>query len=176
MRLEDYLQEVINSNEEDWSVISCWGAGSGPSYLDQFTVWNKGNKEFHNIEIESHSMVASYKKNLSISIAWGLRHNDNFIEEWANKFPDSKAMSSYLDFFYNGVLVLREIIVSVDGGRCYLPLPKREIDDTNYTTKRLYISNVKSDFVRMLNSFSNTRDYERYLKESGIELINGSWK
>lgn len=175
MNLKAYLYEIVNAGIKDWSVISCWGAGAGPSYLNKFTVWNSGQDEFRNLEIDSHAMIASYKKNLSISIAWGLEHNDNFIEEWANGFSNPKATSEYVDFFYNGILVLREIIVSVDGGRCYLPLPKQEIDTGTRTVTRLYVSKEKSEFVRMLNNFSSGRDYDLYLKQSGIDINDGDW-
>lgn len=175
MNLKDFLQEIINSEVEDWTVNSCWGAGAGPSYFNQFLVWNTRDDAFHNLEINSHSMVGSYKKNLSISIAWGLEHNDNFVEKWANSFPDSRASSSFVDFFYNGVLVLREIIVSVDGGRCYIPLPKREFDNKTNEITRLYISKGKSKFMEMLNSFSSTCNYNRYLSQTSIEVSDESW-
>lgn len=174
MKLDDFLKNIINSKVEDWTVISCWG-GSGPSFLNQFRVGITGSGEFQSLEIESHSMIASYKNNLSIMIAWGLKHNDNFIEEWANDFSDQRAASDFVDFFYNGVLVLREIIVSVDGGRCYLPLPKLEIDGKSKKVTRLYVSKHKSKFVDMLNKLSSTYDYENYLSRSGIETVDGQW-
>lgn len=177
MKLDEFLKNIIHSKIEDWTVISCWGGNSGPSFLNQFIVWNSGSGEFQNLEIESHSMVASYRNNLSIMIAWGLKHNDNFIEEWANNFSVQRAASDFVDFFYNGALVLREIIVSVDGGRCYLPLPKLEFDNKGKKVTRLYVSKYKSRFVEMLNKFSSTYNYNyrNYLSQSGIEVVDERW-
>ena len=47
--------------------------------------------------------------------------NDNFLEPWANGFPDPRARGNIADVFYNSALVLREHYVVVDGGRAYLP-------------------------------------------------------
>lgn len=175
MNLNEYLNEIMGSSVDDWTVISCWGAGSGPSYLDKFIVWNTGDDKFHNIEINSHSMVASYKKNLSISIAWGLEHNNDFREDWANDFPDSKAMSSYIDFFYNGVLVYRDIIVSVDGGRCYIPLPNMEFDEKTHKIIDLSVTWQQYEFIKMINKFESSCDYDSYFSRTNIKLIEESW-
>lgn len=50
-------------------------------------------------------------------------------EDQTNVFPDKTATSNFVDFFYSGVLFYRDIYVSVDGGRCSLPLPKMVIDE-----------------------------------------------
>ncbi|MTI67520.1 MAG: hypothetical protein FH753_13120 [Firmicutes bacterium] len=175
MNLSEFSKEIMNSNIDDWTINSCWGAGAGPSYLNQFTVWNTGDDKFHNIEIDSHSMIASYKRNLAISIAWGLNHNDDFCEDWANDFPDSRAMSSYIDFFYNGVLVYRDIIVSVDGGRCYIPLPKREFDKKNHKVTRLSVTRQQYEFIKMINQFASTYNYDSYFKRTNIEIVEENW-
>jgi hypothetical protein len=49
--------------------------------------------------------------------------NENFIEPWANNFPDKRAQGHYYDLAYDGELLERFILVSVDGGRARLPLP-----------------------------------------------------
>ncbi len=176
MNFNDYFKQVLDTTYDEWNTISCWGYGAGPSYLNRFEVWNTGNGEFHNIEIDSHGMIAICKNNISISIAWGLKHNDDFSETWANNFPDKHARSSYLDFFCNGVLIHREIMVSVDGGRCYLPLPQRDIDSKTYEVKRHFISKQKSDFIKMINELESSSDqYEYYLDSAGIELIEEDW-
>jgi len=175
MNLYEYFERVINTEAKDWNTITCWGAGSGPSYLNKFTVWNTGKGNFSNIEIDSHSNIAVLKSDITMTFAWGLSHNNDFAEEWANKFSDKKAMSSYIDFFYNGVLVFRDIIVSVDGGRCYIPLPDMEFDKETSKVKRFVVSNSKYKFVKMLNSFESTYDYESYFSRSGLVIIDERW-
>lgn len=50
-------------------------------------------------------------------------HNQDFKEPWANKHPDPKATSFWYDLSYDGALIERFILVSVDGARAELPLP-----------------------------------------------------
>jgi len=51
-------------------------------------------------------------------------HVDDFREPWANKFPDSRARSYYVNVYYGATLIERVILVTVDGGRARLPLPR----------------------------------------------------
>ena len=99
MTLREYENLIVDTSENDWTKISCWGGGSGPSFLNKFDVWTSGSGEFENLEIDSHSEYYSLKNDLLVSVACGIKHNDNFREDWANKFPDSHASSSFVDFF-----------------------------------------------------------------------------
>jgi hypothetical protein len=175
MNLKEFFERVVDTEVSDWNVITCWGAGSGPSYYNKFTVWNTGKGEFSNIEVDSHANIAVLKSDLSISFAWGLSHNDDFIEEWANKFPNKRAMSSYIDFFFNGALVYRDIIVAVDGGRCYIPLPELDIDKESNKIKRLIVPKQKYKLIKMVNAFQSTYDYDSYFSTTGIEIADERW-
>ncbi len=55
-------------------------------------------------------------------------HNDDFREKWANRFLDPHAISYYYDLYYGATRLRRFILVSVDGGRALLPLPKSAMD------------------------------------------------
>ncbi len=62
---------------------------------------------------------------LRIRVRWddeGI-HVKGFIESWANRFPDPTAHSYWYGLSYDGALIERFILVSVDGGRAELPLP-----------------------------------------------------
>lgn len=175
MNLVEYMKKVLSTTEQDWTVNVCWGAGSGPSFYDRFTVWNTGKGDFQNIEIDSHSTIASLKTDLSISMAWGMTHNDDFYEDWSSKFPDPKASSSYIDFFYNGVLVYRDIYVSIDGGRCYIPLPDMQFNGSTHKLEKFTVPIEKFNFFRLINSVTSSYDYDRYFTMTGIEISNESW-
>ena len=173
MTLEEFKNIILNTEPEDWTNISCWGAGSGPSFRESFSVWTKGSGEFHNIEIESHSEILSLKLNLDISVACGITHNDDFIEDWANSFPDKKASSSFVDFFYCNQLVYRDIYVSIDGGRSRIPLPDIKLNDSLEEIEKFTVPREKFEFYKMLNGTGF--DYEQYFKRTGIEIIEEPW-
>ncbi len=175
MNLEEYSQKIIRSTKHDWNVITCWGFGSGPSYLDRSTVWTTGKNEFSNIEVESQGMVASLKSDLSISMAWGIGSNPDFQEDWANQFPDPDARSYFIDFFYNGVLVFRDIYVSVDGGRCHLPLPDIEFDEKTHKVKRYTVPQDKYEFYEMFDGLEQLSDFDSYFSRAGFEVVDVPW-
>jgi hypothetical protein len=174
MNLTEYNQLIFGSQFNDWTIIGCWGAGSGPSYRDAISVWTKGNGEFQNIEVDSHSETYSFKNDLRVSVSTGITHNDDFIEEWANQFPDKHASSSFVDFFFCNQLVFRDIYVVVDGGRCRIPLPKIHVNNETYKIERLTVSRQKYEFFKLLNGEGNT-EYDRYFRRTGIEIVDEPW-
>lgn len=170
MTLKEYENLIVNTDETDWTEI-----GYGPLYLNEFGVWTKGSGEFDNIEIHSHHSYMSLKKNLLVSVAWGLKQNDNFQEDWANKPLNSRASSGLVDFFYSGILVYRDIYVAVDGGRALLPLPKTYRNSQTYQIERLTVSEKRYTFFRLLNGVFIS-SYDRYVKDAGIEVVeNEEW-
>ena len=174
MNLDEFQKTILATTPDDWTSISCWGAGTGPSYLNKFEVWKTGHGEFSSIEVDSHAEILSLKSNLLISVASGMTHNDDFIEAWANKFADRKASSGFVDFFYSGALVYRDIYVSVDGGRCRLPLPTQHVNNETYEIERLTVSAAKAHFFRLLNG-ADSSTYDNYLGRSGIEIVESPW-
>lgn len=174
MNLLEYKNELLGTlDENNWTNIPCWGAGAGPSYRDAISVWTKGSGEFSSVEVNSHTNILSLKKNISIQIAYGLVNNEDFKELWANSFTNPSASSCFVDFFFNNQLVYRDIGVSVDGGRCMLPLPRLKYDH-NYMVTSTYVEKEKCDFFQLLNTHI-PRDYERFIEQAGFEIIDQPW-
>lgn len=174
MNLQEFETLVVETDTSDWTHFACWGAGSAPSFKDKITAWKGSFDSELSVVVESHSDLISLKSNLLISVAWGITHNDDFHEKWANSFPDPKASSCYVDFFYSGNLVYRDIAVTVDGGRCHLPLP-----DVKYSNdskiESLTISNKQHHFFRLLNSLISGHDFDKYINDAQISTIDRCW-
>src|SRR6266699_3497343 len=102
MNLREIIDTIVSSKTRDWHVMSGWVANRRPSFRDPFCVdeafEGQGNVLRHN----AHLYAAAYIPNASITLAWGHDCNDDFKEDWANRFPDSHAVSEYVDVFYNG--------------------------------------------------------------------------
>jgi hypothetical protein len=173
MTLDEYKRLILSASVDDWNNIGCWGAGAGPSFRDSLSVWTKGSGEFDNIEIDSHGEVFSLKTDLLVSVACGITHNDDFIEDWANSFPDKKASSSFVDFFYCNQLVYRDIYVSVDGGRCRIPLPDMKFNSSTHKVELLTVPIEKYEFFKLLNGTGS--DYESYFQRTNIKAVNEPW-
>jgi hypothetical protein len=175
MDLHQYIGRVASSSPNDWTVILGGAYGGGPSFRDEFSVLTKGIGEFVGLEVRSHTAVASFKSDLSFGLAWGLESNPDFTETWTSKFSDPHAGSCYLDFFYNGSLVLRELLVAVDGGRCYLPLPLISVSGQVDEASSLTVPRRKSDVIRIVNALTCNYNYDQYVVQSGLDVVDDDW-
>jgi len=113
--------------------------------------------------------TAVYQPDKKISMKWNHNLGEKKITEtWATNFPDkSGALISSLECFYGDTLIFSTKFAVVDGGRHYLPLPKRE-EDTLVASKEL------SALIKILDEIEGHQFYEVCLKDSGIKLIETS--
>ena len=78
----------------------------------------------------SVSSVAVNKNDVNLRLE--MKHADegvqreDFKAEWANRHPDPSATGYWCDIYYCSTRVSRTILVSVDGGRAMLPVPRQE--------------------------------------------------
>ncbi len=176
MTLQEVMDTVIRSSRDDWHKITCWGARSGPSYRERFTFWRTWEGQLGVLEAEGQSNVAVYMPNASITLAFGLDDLEDFREEWANKFPDPKASSSYVDVFYNGALVFRDVYVTVDGGRVHLPLPTPKLDEAKKKVIALEVPKRRHDFIRLVESLEGSvAEFDRYFQDAGFKIVDRPW-
>lgn len=87
--------------------------------------------------------------------------NANYCDEWANRHADSKAAGYWYDLYYDGNLIDRFILVSVDGGRANLPAP-------NWQTGKIHQMEYK---VALINDVLGTVD--EYIERSKL-VVDGS--
>src|SRR5215469_7597637 len=121
MRYDEITQMITASEPGDWEVID---AGTGPLYLERHgEVIEDGQ---HRVEVDSHYYLAVYRPDVSLRIAWGFRVGDRWEsaeENWV--WPDRSMERFAVDAFWQGALVGRRTLLSVDGGHCYLPDAER---------------------------------------------------
>ncbi|MCK5752454.1 MULTISPECIES: hypothetical protein [unclassified Mycolicibacterium] len=74
---------------------------------------------------DGHHKVYVFHDNAAITLAWGKDHLEGqpWTEAWsqAGGFPDDKIYGHWFDIRYNGVVIHRDLVLSVDGGRGILP-------------------------------------------------------
>ncbi len=163
MTLDELLLILTESGPSDWLSIEC--SGTLPSYRLAWQFGERNTRPY--LEPISHGQVATYKANLSITLAWGLpSQEDPWGEAWAKQFPDPKARLCFADAFFNSALVFRQQYVVVDGGRCCLPLPSQDLG----VPKGLH------SFGRLLNSLtSGTDNYDDYFRRAGLTITDSAW-
>lgn len=160
MTLDELLTIVEESEARDWTYFT------RPTFAQDIQQVSGGGHPVPWVEIQEHDMLLSYKLDLSISIVMGLEHRDDFYADWARKFPDEHASSSWVDFRYNGVPVLRELRVLVDGARAGLPCPppgSLEIPERQY---RIW---------SLLDEIVGLGQMDDYFGRSGLMVTKGTW-
>ena len=173
MTLYEIIKVISESNSDDWNEIGCWGYGAGPSYKDKFLFNEVYDGSPNILTVDSHSDVSVYKKDLSITMAYGLTSNDDFIETWANQFPNSHASSKFIDIFYNNALVFRETYLVVDGGRCKLPIPSYN-QEGGLIVSRGYYNFIK--FLEILSSGAmSSTNFDSYFDRTKIIIEDKEW-
>ena len=112
--------------------------------------------------IDTNTGSYTYKKDLNLRIAESNFDDDRaFDEPWATKHPDPNAKSNDFTVFYNNSFVRKERLVSVDGHRAVLPMPKSRTD--------LRIDKADYNFAKIVNTGSQL---DEYLERSNISVIN----
>jgi hypothetical protein len=176
MTLDEILNTVAGSTPDDWNVIS------SPSFLDQFSVWTGGDG--WGLEIDSHFLRAAYVHDVSLGIASGLgymRSPDGSAEhlhfEWAKNFPDEVVTGSWVDVLWNGMLVYRQLVLVVDGGRAILPVPRGFFVPTGPTQAELVGETVtprQVSIARVVHSLEHHQpgEFESYWVRAGFVVTD----
>lgn len=168
MRLPDLIKTIVGSGQSDWWVLPCWGAGSGPTYRDQFIFHSQYDGQPNVMTVESHSNTATLIENASTTMTWGLE-SGRYSHTWLSKFEHADdATLDYVDVFYNGALVYRTKYVSVDEGRVYLPVPLGE---------RLEVPTGYRSFVRLVHTLTigSPEEFDSYYRRAGFTTGETSW-
>lgn len=167
MGLEELRQIIGESDRGDWNIISCLDV---PSYLS----W--GPNAFPEPEYNEHLARAAYRPNISLGLAWGIQQLENFQADWVQELDEPLKRPAPLfiaDILFNGMLVAREHLVLVDGGRCYLPIP-------HIGTMR--VSRWDHDFAKLLDALGlehgvgggvgdpSRSEFDDYFRRAGLEV------
>jgi len=86
------------------------------------TVENSVFTDWHKMNVTP--VVAVYKPDIDISLAFACNVTDPFTEPWTQRFPDSHASSVQVWLRYKGQVVSTLNCVLVDGARYLVPLPE----------------------------------------------------
>lgn len=170
-----YFELIKKTSKQNWKPFINGGYGAGPSYLQDLSVWTDGENAFKNLEVKEHYARATCMDDLNMWFAWGYGCNSDFHESWTEIFPDRSASSSYIDFFYGCSLVHRELYVTVDGGRCSIPLPEKTFDSNTNKVLSYWISSERLEFYRILNELEGCKDLDSYVQRANIKVETLPW-
>ena len=142
---------------------------SGEKKFDELTtneileVVQNSSPDDWDVNFSQDAEIAVFKKNPSLRIETRhtdeFVHNDDFHEKWANKFPDPHATSYYYHVYLGATRLKEFILVSVDGGRALLPLPKYAMD-----------LSVEPLRYKIALIFDQLGSCDEYMKRAGLYL------
>jgi hypothetical protein len=181
MTLDEVLETIAGSTKDDWNLIHCWGANCGPSFLDRFDVSTGGTGRWR-LEHESHGTRASYTNDVSLGLAYGLdympRHGGRPEEmhfEWSMGFPEQRVTAFWVDALWSGMLVSRQLLLSVDAGRVILPAAHAEFVHPDAAHAELAAETVtqrEAQIARLVHSFSHDPDdFDHYLEATSFVVV-----
>jgi hypothetical protein len=143
MQLDEMLKVCRESKAKDWNQIDPRGLGE-------------------------NRPTAVYSADVAIGIGTSETLVEDFKEEWSTHFPDKSAQSVYLDVFFNGSVVHREVCVFVDGARYLLPLPSRVEEGGEVSW---VVDPDRAALARLAHQvIGGTSDFADGLSQAGIEI------
>lgn len=171
MRYDEVTNLITGSSPDDWALIEI----VGDVYLDRLEQASSGDRNW--LEVESHGYLAVYRADVDLRLAWGMTKDTGLtFEGW--DFPDRSIDRQYVDGFWRGALVARWPVLSVDGGRCYLPSPYLSAVETGARPQDLEIvgTTVKASetaLARLLQRVlgRDDRDFDSYLQRTNAVEI-----
>ena len=112
--------------------------------------------------VDDESGTFSYKADSNLQIIRAPYENQtDFHEEWATSHPDKSAKKVDYVVKYRDAVVRRESLISVDGHRAELPMPKSETD--------LRVLENEVNFAKIVITGGDRVD--EYLGRSGLHVV-----
>jgi len=119
-------------------------------------------KEDWNVKSDDNSDFAYFKKNPLIRIVSNHNTNlinSNFHENWVDNFLDKTASMWHYELFYSDSKLETYYLISVDGARGLLPLPK--------SSKDLKVKPIQYKIAKIFDRFDKL---DFYLGQAGISI------
>lgn len=123
---------------------------------------------------DGHHKVYVFHDNAAITLAWGKDHLEGqpWTEAWsqAGGFPDDKIYGHWFDIRYNGVVIHRDLVLSVDGSRGILPSGQPISEGDNGITG-MKITEPEARRARLLDRLVHRghSQFDRYFTSANIQ-------
>ena len=163
MNLRQVLQRISESAPSDWQLIF------RPTFRHRFNEILTAEGEVAALDQDEHAVMVTLRSDIEISMAYGMVEQGAVPLASDNPFASENARSVFLDIFYQGRTVHREIILKVDRNRCLLPSP------TSWE-KPVMVPLGQANLVRLIHSLAGPpTDFESYFEQAGMRHADVPW-
>jgi signal peptide peptidase SppA len=133
---------------------------------------SKGWEQFNGTE--DHLSIYRYKKypNFQIIIDWDRELVKNFQEEWINDnlYPDkTNNVSYYVRLEANAMLLEKELFVSLDGHRYFVPAPK--VNSLGGGERSFYYDNQQIQLANIIGKDNFERNIYEFIKDQKKSIL-----
>jgi len=164
LSLWDYLQTIVASTPQDWTVVT------RPTLRHGFARMASDDGKEDRIELEEPPAILGFKKNLSISLLVGAVEQAKYKIPVPTPFSQQNARILLADCMFDNVLIHRERLVSVDRQHCILPLP------SVWTKEKQPIALGKVAFAQLIHELIGPfSDFGAYFEQSGMVPSELPW-
>ena len=163
MNLREILRRISESAPSDWQLIF------RPTFRHRFNEILTAEGEVAALDQDEHAVMFTLRSDIEISMAYGMVDQGAVPLSSDNPFAGENARTVFLDIFYQGRTVHREVILKVDRNRCLLPLP------TSWE-KPVMVPLRQANLVRLIHSLAGPpTDFESYFEQAGMRHGDVPW-
>ncbi len=135
--------------------------------LKRFKKYLKNPKDWEKfLGTESYISIYRHKRypNFQIIIDWTKVVVENYKEEWIQNYPDKDHNAShFVRLEMDGMLLEKELFVSLDGGRIFVPVPRRSLKNKKlfywYDEIQIQLADIVGEFYikKDINNFAKNQ-------------------
>ena len=143
--------------------------------ITRFKKYLKNPKDWEKFQgTEMHLSIFRLKKypNFQIVIDWDKPVVENYKEEWIRDYPDKEHNASYfVRLEANAMLLEKELFVSLDGGRIFIPSPRRTLKNDElvywYDPIQIQLANIIGEYYleKDINEFAKQQKKPIFIKK-----------
>ncbi|MFA5169119.1 MAG: hypothetical protein WC420_00015 [Candidatus Paceibacterota bacterium] len=134
------------------------------------TLLNK-SKDWERFIISDQSIyIYRHKKysNNQIIIDKSLPLNDDFKDPWIKFFPDPNNKLWSVGLKSNGIFLMEEFFVSLDGGRYFVPCPRRKLDQG----QRVYFyDKIQIQLTNIIGQYWDDKNINNFITNHSLEIL-----
>ena len=170
MKLQQILNKIIASRPADWHRIRRAPIVRGPLCTHTIALHDRDCGLQSAFATDAHTDHAVLTSDVAITMAWGMTAGGDYREPWVTHCPDPSAWTGFIDIEYHRTLVHRDVYVSVDGDRCYLPLP-HNLEDLRVPPDYAQLTAL----ISALSLGCGDSDLRAYFRLTRLELADLPW-
>jgi len=138
-------------------------------YLRNHSNWERFLGIEDHISIYRHKIYPSFQ----ITVDWDQEVVQGFSDEWIMRYPfrdDSNHVSYFVRLEANGIFLQRELFVSLDGHRYFVPVPRIMIGEDG--VRNFYYDGIQIQLAKIIGKFDFFSDIHKFVEQQKNLSIN----